>query len=232
MSDSDYMKTRHSDFAAQLQTFALHIGSYAEALNLTSAQIMTQATDAAYFQQVLKSQEIANKQALQWTAWRTLIREGGSSDLAAAPTPVNLTGSVPPVAPGVEPRFRALVKHIKAQPAYNTGIGEILGIERPTSAPPDFSQLKPQLRLELRGDGVLIRWGWQGNRAHLSMIELQVSQGDTKAFETLAYDTTPDYLDTSAMPSTPTRRTYRAIYRAEDQRVGLWSDEVAITLGA
>jgi hypothetical protein len=36
---------------------------------------------------------------------------------------------VAPVAPGIEVRYRALVKQIKGNPAYNEAMGAALGIE-------------------------------------------------------------------------------------------------------
>lgn len=50
-------------------------------------------------------------------------------------------------------------------------------------------------------------------------------------FALLAMNTTPNYLDTTAAPTTPQRWTYKAIFRVGDQRVGQWSDEVIIIIG-
>ena len=91
--------------------------------------------------------------------------------------------------------------------------------------------LKPQLRLEHSGGHILVRWGWQGNGAFLDMIELQVDRGDGKGFVPLAFDTTPDYLDTEPFPANPAKWTYQGIYRLNDQRVGQWSDPVSTMVG-
>ena len=61
------------------------------------------------------------------------------------------------------------------------------------------------------------------------MIELQVDRGT--GYVLLANDTTPNYTDTTPLPATPTKWKYKAIYRVGDQRVGLWSNEVSITVG-
>lgn len=47
----------------------------------------------------------------------------------------------------------------------------------------------------------------------------------------LTYDTTPGYIDTAAQPATLTKWKYRAIYRVDDARFGLWSAEVSVTVG-
>ena len=55
--------------------------------------------------------------------------------------------------------------------------------------------------------------------------------GDGKGYGLLAYDTTPNYTDTAPLPATPVKWKYKGIYRVGDQRVGLWSNEVSITVG-
>ena len=40
-------------------------------------------------------------------------------------------------------------------------------------------------------------------------LELLVDRADGKGFVTLAYDTTPDYTDTTPIPATPTKWTYK-----------------------
>jgi hypothetical protein len=58
-----------------------------------------------------------------------------------------------------------------------------------------------------------------------------VDRSDSKGEVLLAYDTTPNYTDTTPSPSTPTKWTYRAIYRLGDSRVGQWSKPVSVTVG-
>jgi hypothetical protein len=108
--------------------------------------------------------------------------------------------------------------------------GEALGIEGPAQSGADFSTFKPALKLDRSGGQVLVRWGWLGQNAFLDMIELHVDRGS--GFGALAYDTTPDYTDTTPFPTTARKLTYKAIYRVGDQRVGQWSDEVGITVAA
>jgi len=53
----------------------------------------------------------------------------------------------------------------------------------------------------------------------------------SKGFVMLTFDTTPNYTDTTPFPATPTKWTYRAIYRVGDSRVGQWSKPVTVTVG-
>ena len=232
MPKTDYIKNRDADFANQLITFKLNIGAYATALAVTPAQVTAQAADADYFQYALVCQEICTQCARQWTSWRDLIREGGAPPASGVPAEVSFPPAVPAVPPGIEARFRALVKQIKAYPAYNEGIGQVLGIEGAVQTGPDYAVLKPDISLEPSGGFVLIRWGWQGYSAYLDMIEILVDRADGKGFVTLCLDTTPDYLDTTPAPATAAKWTYKAIFRIGDQRVGQWSDEVSLAVGA
>ena len=231
MPKSDYIKNRDAEFSAQLNTFKLNIGPYVATFGLTPEQVAAQAADAAYFAYALACQEVCINGSQQWTAWKDLIREGGTPPASGAPAGGVLPAAVPAVAPGVEVRFRALVKMIKAHPAYNEGIGQALGIEGAAQTGPDFATFKPVFAAELRGGQVFIAWTWQGQSAYLDMIELLVDRADGKGFVFLAQDTTPGYADSTPLPATPAKWTYKAIFRVGDQRVGQWSDEVSLTVG-
>lgn len=231
MPKSDYIKNRDDEFASQLATFKNNIGDHAATFGLTAAQIASQAADADYLAYILACQEVCSNCSQQWTAWKDIIRDGTAPPGTAAPVDAPMPAAVPAVAPGIEARFRALVKIIKAHPAYNASIGESLGIEGTAHAGPDFSIFKPELKLELRGGLVFIIWTWLGQSAFLDMIEILVDRADGKGFVFLTTDTTPGYLDTTALPAAPAKWSYKAIFRVGDQRVGQWSDVVSITVG-
>ena len=74
-----------------------------------------------------------------------------------------------------------------------------------------------------------IEWGWGGFGAFLDQCELQVDRGS--GWQVLTYDTTPGYTDSTPHPAPPAKWKYRAIYRVDDAQVGLWSDEVSVTVG-
>jgi hypothetical protein len=167
----------------------------------------------------------------QWTAWKDLVRRGGNPPPTGAPVPPVFPAAVPPVAPGVEIRFRALVKQIKANPDYNAAIGAALGIEGAQQVGPDLSTVQPDISATINGTQVDIGWNWGGYADYLDICEMQVDRGDGKGFVTLAFDTTPGYTDTQPFPSTPVKWTYQAIYRVGDSRVGQWSKLVSVTVG-
>jgi hypothetical protein len=195
--------------------------------------VTAQATDATYFAAIVADQEATSQSAQQWTAWRNQMRVGDGS--SGTPHPVAPVLSTPPAtipAAGIETRFRALVKTIKANPAYNEAMGQALGIEGAEQSGPDLSAVKPQLKGEMKGGQPFVRWTWGGNSAFLDMIELCVDRGDGKGYVMLAFDTTPDYLDTAPLPTAAAVWTYKGIYRVADARVGQWSDPVSLNVAA
>ena len=231
MARSDYLKANDDAFSAQLQTFKTGIGGYAALLGVTPAQVSAQAADADYFAYTLACQEIMAAGALQWTTWKNLTRAGGSAPPTGLPVAPTFPTAPTVVAPGVEVRFRALVKAIKAHGGYNASVGEALGIEGAAQVGPNLATVQPSLGVQTSGNRVEVDWGWQGFSAYLDLCELQVDRGDGKGFVPLAFDTTPGYVDTAPFPAAPVKWTYRAIYRVGDVAVGQWSNPVSVMVG-
>jgi len=231
MPKSDYLQKADELFGGQLNTFKLNIGNYATAFSLTAPQIAAQAADADYFNYVIACQASVQNGAEQWTAWKKLTREGGEPPATGTPMPPTFPTAVPATAPGVEVRFRALVKQLKAHGAYNEAVGTALGIEGAEITGPDVATLQPELKLSASGDMVKVGWGWQGYRDFLDQCEIQVDRGGAGGWELLAIDTTPNYLDTAPVPAAPAKWKYRAIYRVDDARVGQWSGVEEIVVG-
>ena len=231
MPKSDYISQNDDQFAAQLDAFKTGISPYATQVGVSPAQITSQAADAAYLGYVVACQGMMQGASQQWTAWKNLVRGGGTPPATGAPMAPMFPAAVPAVALGIEVRFRALVKQIKAHANYNPAIGEALGIEGAVHGAPALTTLQAVLTALLTGNAVLIGWGWQGFGAFLDMLEIQVDRGDGKGWVMLAFDTTPDYTDTHPLPATPAKWKYRGIYRVADAQVGIWSNTVEITVG-
>jgi len=231
MPKSDFVSPNDDGYAAQMQAFKNAIAPYATDLGVTPAQVTAQAADSDYFSYTLACRDIIRNASSQWTNWKSLLRAGGDLPPSGVPVAPVLPAAVPPVAPGIEARFRALVKQIKSSPAYNPAIGSALGIEGSEQTAPDLTTIKPDIDAAVSGNQVNLTWGWQGMSAFLDMIELVVDRSDNKGEVLLANDTTPNYVDTTPFPATPTIWTYRAIYRVGDSRVGQWSKPVSVTVG-
>lgn len=93
-----------------------------------------------------------------------------------------------------------------------------------------WGTVRPVIDAAKSGNRVEIEWGWQGNRAFLQGIRLEVDRGDG-VFRLLTIDTTPGYNDTEPFPAMSTKWKYRAIYLVDDQPVGEWSQVAEVTVG-
>ena len=231
MPKSDYVSQNDAAFSAQQQTFKINIPGYSTTLGLSPAQVAAQAADADYFAYVIACLQTMQNGAQQWTAWKKLVRGGGTPPPSGVPVAPEFPESVAAVALGIEVRFRALVKQIKSHANYNEAIGEALGIEGAVMTGPDLSTIQPEFDVTVSGGQVTVNWGWQGQSQFLDLCELQVDRGTGQGFVMLAYDTTPGYTDTAPFPATATKWTYRAIYRVGDARVGQWSNPVSVMVG-
>ena len=231
MPKSSYINFNDDAFAAQLQTFKTAIPSYDVALGISKPQVNAQAADADYYSFVIACQQVMRNGSLQWTGWKDIVRTGGDLPPSGAPVAPVFPPDVPPVDPGIEIRFRALVKQIKGSPAYNEAVGAALGIVGAEQTGPDYLTLQPNISASISGTQVNVGWDWSGFSAFLDLCEIQVDRGDGKGFVALTFDTTPGYLDTQPFPATPVKWTYQAIYRVGDSRVGQWSKPVSVTVG-
>ena len=216
-------------FAAQLNTFKSGIGSYATLFNLSAPEVAAQAADAAYFTYVLECQKIAKAFAQQWTAWKNIVRDGGTPPVGGIPVAPVFPTAVPAVEGDIEGRHRDLAARLKSHKNYNVGIGEILDIEGASASVPKFDVLKPKIGAKTVGDTVHIDWSWQGHHAFLQSCEIQVDRG--QGWTVLTFDTTPGYVDTHPFPAAPAKWSYRAIYHRGDAQTGHWSDTVTVNVG-
>lgn len=139
--------------------------------------------------------------------------------------------AVVPVKPGALTRIFSLVQVMQEATSYVESIGTDLGTIGSEATGPDFETLRPTFTVKLIGGKVVIEWGWGGFRSFLDMLQIQVDRADAKGFVDLAFDTTPGYTDTQPLPAAPVKWKYRAIWRVGDEQVGLWSEEVSITVG-
>jgi hypothetical protein len=139
--------------------------------------------------------------------------------------------AVVPVKPGALNRIFSLVQVMQEAPTYVESTGTDLGTIGSEVTGPDFATLRPEFTVKVAGGKVVLDWGWGGFRSFLDMLQIQVDRADAKGFVDLAYDTTPGYTDTQPLPAAPVKWKYRAIWRVGDEQVGLWSEEVSITVG-
>jgi hypothetical protein len=230
MAKTDLMHKQEMLFAEQMITFKNNIGTHAVELGVTPAQMAAQAADADFYYYVVVTHMLVLSHAKGWTAMKKSLRRGCANGEAHAVIPLELPVAPPAVAPGVEKRFRQLVRQIKASTNYTPLIGLEMGIEAKNHAAPDYVVIQPRLTAVVNGDHVELGWDWQGHRAFLDLCELQVDRSDGHGFGPLTSSTKPGSQDITPFPAAPTRWRYRAIYHADGQPVGQWSNIASVTV--
>ena len=230
MAKTDLMGRRDMQFAEQMLMFKNNIGKYAAILGLTPAQVAAQAADADYYNYVVLNHGTVLNHAKGWTALKkSLRRSNGSTEVTEMPDLV-LPAPVPAVAPGVEQRFRALVRRIKLNVNYTLTIGAMLGIEAMSRSAPDYVTIQPKISAVVSGDHVELGWDWQGYRAFLDLCEFQVDRSDGMGFVPLTHSTVPGSVDKTPFPAVTVPWRYRAIYHANNARVGQWSQIASVAV--
>ncbi len=235
MARQDYMKNDDAGkkdlFIHVKNTIATHFGT----LGITAAtpQVIIQANDAIVFEYVCVQQQRLQGAAQEFTSAKNRLRDGDKAQPNVAvnlafPTPPSVVPS--PVMPGVVFRFRAFVKWLQGLANYTDAIGEDLHIMGPEETSPDLTTLKPVLPLRISGGRVEIDWSWEGAAGWIEAIEIQVDRG-TGTYVMLTIDSRPGYVDTEPMPAAPGKWKYKAIFRKDDARIGLWSDVAEIAVG-
>lgn len=222
-------------FAAQMRTFQQNIAKHAADLGITPEQVAAQSADADHFNHVVSSQQMMLTTAKAWTTRRKTARKGetrtGGTVLDSDTLAPVLPPPPPPVLPGVEGRFRKLLRRVKASPNYHHGMGVELGIEAASLAAPDYATIQPQITAQVNGDHVELGWDWQGCRAFLDLCEFQVDRNDGRGFVPLTHSVVPGCQDVTPFPAGPAVWKYRASYHAGGRQVGQWSQVARVTVG-
>ena len=148
----------------------------------------------------------------------------------ALPTFTGPAGGTP-VDAGALTRIFTLVQDIRNKPTCTDAIISDLGMVGSEELAPDWTVFGPVLKLTRAPAAVTVGWTWRGKAAFLDQCEIEVDRGDGQGWRLLAIDTTPGYVDTFPIPTTPTKWQYRAIYRVGDQRMGQWSAEASVIVG-
>lgn len=236
MAKIDLIPKSDGAFAAQMRTFQQNIGKHAAILGITPEQVAGQSADADHYYYVVHCQQLMLNTAKAWTTRRKSVRKGDTRTdgtvLDSDTLAINLPPPPPPVLPGVEQRFRKLVRRVKASVNYRPAIGLELGIEAVDHAAPDYVTIQPKITAKVNGDHVELGWDWQGCRAFLDLCEFQVNRNDGHGFVPLTHSVIPGSLDETPFPAVPAVWRYRAIYHAGGRQVGQWSQPASVTVGA
>ena len=233
MKRNAYYPVRQADQITWLLNFANKLPGHATALGLSAAQVTAAVADCLWLAYVLQTWLPAVRTWAQaGTEAATEAQTGTGSAAMSLPlwTAPALPTGVAAVNPGALTRIFALVQIIKDSGKCTDAIAANLGIVGTVQTAPDAATIQPAISLALVSGQVLVKWGWGGWRAWLESCEIHVDRGDGKGFSMLTIDTTPNYTDTAPPPPAGQSALwkYKAIYRADDARVGQWSETVSI----
>jgi hypothetical protein len=230
MINTDFLIKQDLGFALQLKNFCGKLGAHQANLGLTLGDV-TDAIDTYEFLKFTLDMQSAHAERVKsWTAFKDILRNPGTGLPPMSNAPVTL---VVPTAPktvnlGIDLWFRQIVKRIKGSKNYTEGIGKDLGILS-ISSTIDLATMQPTLSIQLAAGQPIIVWKKMG----MDGVEIYKDNGDGK-WNLLVLDLRPNHLDTTPLPVLGTTATwkYKAIYRFQDTRIGLWSNEVSVNVGA
>jgi hypothetical protein len=213
---SDYVKKDDLGFVVQLNNFKNKLSNYATVLGLDPAVLTNVSNDSEFMGFAVTSIDTSKTYAQGWTSLKDDARNGkGTTPIGTFPSPVDVTTPPTAVDPGIEDRFRALVRQIKANPAYNNTMGEDLGIV----APEDTAvSLLPVLTIKLDAGKPVISF----KKGKSDGIRLYSKRAGEDAFSFLAVDTHSPYTDTrvNLIPGTSEKREYYAYFFKNDEEYG------------
>ena len=227
MATYSYLETTDEKLTLQLDNFASKLNNYAGQFGLTSSEVDEMVADAAYFSWMTNNYRKIATHKKEWTLFKT-IQKNGERHVAENWTPVApvLTAMPTAVAPGIVFRFRTMANRVKAHQNYTPAIGQNLGIEKSATEPLNKDTAQPILKAVIRGGTVNVLW----KKGRYSGILIEKDSGEGFAF--FDRDFIPNFIDNSPLPTHGESAIwkYRASYLVNDEKVGVWSDVVSITV--
>jgi len=227
MAKGFYLPRTDAEKMTWLNNFALKFVVHQPTIGLPPADATATTNDAAYWEWFVETHMQEMAKAQEWTASKNILRDdANAASPHTSPTPLTLAPEPGAVPPGIFTRIRALVRRIKAAPAYTVPMGEDLGIEGAEQTI-DLPSMKPDLSARITSGGhpelVWLRRG-------MDALEIEVDRG--AGWVLLAMHTEPNYVDHAALPPSGQSAVwhYRAIYRLNDEQVGQWSDVATIAV--
>ncbi len=225
MKRKSYLPTSDAGKVIWLNNFKEKLLLYAAALGITPVQLAQLATDVDTFSNILLFQNNLKDTMEAYTGFKNLLRNGTASLPAVPPI-----AAVPMLPMGAQSnifgRVAVLVQNIKSNTNYDPNtMGDdlrIIGDELTI----DTNTWKPIIKAEYIAGSPNIIW----TKGDADALKIKVNRGT--AYELLAIDTKPDYLDKYTLPpfGQSAMWTYSAIYILDDEEVGEWSDELKVTV--
>ncbi len=228
MTTNSFMPNNDGSRADFLEHLSATLPHYAELLNVSTEDLDSLKADTACFRYTLQTMYDMQTYGQHWTAYKKLLRDGGSGN-ADWPVAPKLAEPIPAaVSPGIIPRLSALAARLKTHKNYTTAIGQDLWIIG-TTLTIDPGTWKPILNIQNNAGHPIITW----TKGKANALEIWVDRGDGNNFVFLTINTMPNTTDLSPLPASGVSAAwkYKAIYLYHDERVGQWSDVISIAVG-
>jgi hypothetical protein len=222
---NDFVKQEDTEFATQLENHHSALVTHGPALGFSVPEIAVADNDAKYMRYIVTQQGQAQGFSQAYTRFKNEMRTG--SDTATEPV-YTIPGVVPTVVPvGIETRFRERATKAKSSSAYNNDIGEQLKIVAPITVF-DPSTGKPTFKIFMDSGHPLLKWV----KGNFQGTEIWADHGDGNGWVKQERDFKSPWVDTTALPAVGQSKVwkYKMIYVHNDATVGLWSDEVTVTV--
>jgi hypothetical protein len=223
----NYLETTDEKFSLQMSNFGSKIDNYATNFGFSPAEVAGVQADAAYFEWSVKNVIKVETFKKDWITFKNILKKGESKVTSNnAPTLPVLDVAPAAVAPGIVFRFTTMVNRIKAHQSYTTAIGQNLGIELTAAQNLDLDNAQPLLKVVMRAGKVNLDW----KKGKFEGIIIEKDSG--AGFVTLDKDLHPNFIDNSVMPAQGQSAVwnYRAMYLYGDDKVGLWSNTVTVSV--
>jgi hypothetical protein len=228
MAKTYYLPNSDKERAIWLKNFSSKFTGYAVDLGFTTADSTSVANDNAVYSYLLEQIEIFKTELNERQRYKDTLRNGPlGTALGGLPTLPDLPTPPTAVAAGVFPRVSAMVKRIKAHPAYSEAIGQDLGIIGAEYSL-DLIAMQPTLTLSKEPGTVILKYV----RSGVNGIKLYCKRGAEQEYKFLSTVTLTSYRDRrpNLVPGQPEMRTYKAQFMQDDEEVGQESAEFSIML--
>lgn len=241
MKHNTFYPTNVPDQIIWLTNFFNKLLGYFATLGLTPLQSAALVADTRWLIYVLGSWQPAQRawgKACTDAVKETQTGESGAAEVLpvfvppALPPADTAPGGLPAVVPrsaGALTRIFTAVQAMRDATGYLDSIGTDLRIVGTEKTAPNLETVQPEFTVRIVAGQVFIDWNWGGLSEFLDLFQLQVNRG--AGWVDLAYDTTPGYTDTNPFPIALALWKYRGQYRVGDDAVGVWSNEVSVTVG-
>ena len=202
MPVKDFVKTRDGDLDGQEENFVDKLPVIAPTIGIDAAEVTSVVT-------ILGDHR---------TTFSAMLSKKAESKAAVADNKLKKNLAID--------EFRRIAKKIKASTGYTEAIGDELGIIGPEVETPPLEEMKPNLKAEVSGGVIEIKWDKQGMEA----IAAYSKRGSEVSFSFFDKDVESPLIDDRPKlnPDEPEERSYYAYYLDDNENVGQQSDIITV----